>query len=134
MKSTTVYCSGALCESGIEGVIMVSNMRGKIKFRISDSCYGMQLAVIEYSGSVLGWKTPRQRKSIQSPCMSSSTSCPSRKKLLEEGKYGALSMRLGAYPAHLKKGSIAESAYGMEIYFRAPPPTATRLNLRTLQK
>ena len=36
---------------------------------------------------------------------------PEQRKLLAEGKYGA-TMRLGAYPAELQKGSVAQEAYG----------------------
>ncbi len=36
---------------------------------------------------------------------------PEQKKLMAEKKYGA-TMRLGAYPAVLKKGTIADKAYG----------------------
>jgi CTP synthase len=39
---------------------------------------------------------------------------PEQKKHMAEGKYGA-TMRLGAYPAHLKKGTIASKAYGKEV-------------------
>jgi CTP synthase len=36
---------------------------------------------------------------------------PEQKKLMEDKKYGA-TMRLGAYPAVLKRGTIAANAYG----------------------
>ena len=39
---------------------------------------------------------------------------PEQKKHMAKGAYGA-TMRLGAYPAHLKKGTIARNAYGAEI-------------------
>jgi CTP synthase len=39
---------------------------------------------------------------------------PSQKENVEKSKYGG-TMRLGAYPAYLKRGTIARRAYGKEI-------------------
>ena len=39
---------------------------------------------------------------------------PDQKRKLAEGNYGG-SMRLGAYPAHITKGTVAYDAYGQEI-------------------
>ena len=39
---------------------------------------------------------------------------PEQKALIAEGKYGG-TMRLGSYPAHLKSGSIAHTAYGSDV-------------------
>ncbi|MCK5027145.1 MAG: gamma-glutamyl-gamma-aminobutyrate hydrolase family protein, partial [Candidatus Pacebacteria bacterium] len=73
-------------------------------------CYGMQLLVVEYARNVLGLsdantvevdsKTPHPIIDIM----------PDQKKKLAENNYGG-SMRLGSYPAILKKGTIAQSAY-----------------------
>ncbi|OGG41569.1 CTP synthase [Candidatus Jorgensenbacteria bacterium RIFCSPLOWO2_01_FULL_45_25b] len=73
-------------------------------------CYGMQLAVIEYARNVAGMKdahTTEVDKKTSHPVIDI---LPEQKKLMEEKNYGG-TMRLGAYPAMLKKGTIAHDAY-----------------------
>src|SRR3989344_4692486 len=73
-------------------------------------CYGMQLAVIEYARNVAGMKdahTTEVDKKTSHPVIDI---LPEQKKLMEEKNYGG-TMRLGAYPAMLKKGTIAHDVY-----------------------
>ncbi|MFZ5982569.1 MAG: glutamine amidotransferase-related protein, partial [Patescibacteria group bacterium] len=73
-------------------------------------CYGMQLLVIEFARNVLGLKdahTTEIDRDTKNPVIDI---MPEQKKNLEDSNYGA-TMRLGAYPAVLKKGTIAFSAY-----------------------
>jgi CTP synthase len=73
-------------------------------------CYGMQLAIIEYSRSVLGYKdanTTEINPQTRHPVIDI---LPEQKKNLAEKNFGG-TMRLGAYPAALKKGTIAQLAY-----------------------
>jgi CTP synthase len=71
----------------------------------------MQLATVEYARDVLklkGANTTEVDPKTKYPIIDI---LPEQKQLMEEKKYGA-SMRLGAYPAILKKGTIVEKAYG----------------------
>ncbi len=74
----------------------------------------MQLAVIEYSRNVVGLKNATTTEIDPAAEYPVIDIMPEQKKNLAEGKYGA-TMRLGAYPAHLKQGTIARKAYGKEI-------------------
>jgi CTP synthase len=71
----------------------------------------MQLAVVEFARNVLkmkGANTTEVDAKTKYPIIDI---LPEQKKLMEEQNYGG-TMRLGAYPALLKKGSLAEKIYG----------------------
>ena len=73
----------------------------------------MQLLVVEFARNVLGLKdanTTEIDRETKNPVIDI---MPEQKKNLEDSNYGA-TMRLGAYPAILKKGTIAYEAYGKE--------------------
>ncbi|MEY2664257.1 MAG: synthetase, synthase, partial [Candidatus Parcubacteria bacterium] len=76
-------------------------------------CYGMQLMVIEYARTVLGLTDATTAEIDPAAAHPVIDIMPDQKKKLAEGNYGG-SMRLGSYPAELKKGSIAHEAYGTE--------------------
>jgi CTP synthase len=109
-----VLVPGGFGESGIEGILQVIQYARVHKIPYFGLCYGMQLAVIEYARNVVGLKgatTTEIDPAAEYPVIDI---MPEQKKNLAEGKYGA-TMRLGAYPAHLKQGTIARKAYGKEI-------------------
>ena len=107
-----IIVPGGFGESGIEGVIMAIEYARKNKIPYLGLCYGMQLAVIEYARHVIGWKDAHTAEINPKASHVVIDIMPDQKKLLEDGKYGA-SMRLGAYPAMLRKGTIAQTAYGI---------------------
>ncbi|MBI1839128.1 MAG: gamma-glutamyl-gamma-aminobutyrate hydrolase family protein, partial [Candidatus Colwellbacteria bacterium] len=74
-------------------------------------CYGMQLAVVEYARGMLNLKGANTTENDKKTSYPVIDVMPEQKKNLKESNYGA-TMRLGAYPAELKKGTIAERAYG----------------------
>jgi CTP synthase len=106
-----IIVPGGFGETGIEGKINVIRYARENKIPYFGLCYGMQLAVIEFARNVLGLKDANtaeinpKSKNLVIDIM------PEQKKNLAEGNYGA-TMRLGAYPAILKEGTIAEKAYG----------------------
>ena len=74
----------------------------------------MQLAVVEYSRTVLGFKeahTTEIDKLTKYPLIDVMSA---QAKLLQDSNYGG-SMRLGSYPAHLRKGTLARKYYGEEL-------------------
>lgn len=110
-KYDGVVIPGGFGGRGIEGKILAIEFLRKNKIPFIGLCYGMQLAVIEYARNVLGLKdanTTEVNRKTKNPVIDI---MPEQKKNLEDGNFGA-TMRLGAYPANLKKRSIANKAYG----------------------
>jgi CTP synthase len=109
-KYDGIIVPGGFGESGIEGKINVIEYARKNKIPYFGLCYGMQLAVIEYARHVAKLKgahtveidprTPHPVIDIM----------PEQKEKISKNDYGA-SMRLGAYPAKIKKGTLAGDAY-----------------------
>jgi len=109
-KYDGVVIPGGFGSRGIEGKILAIKFLRENKIPFLGLCYGMQLAVIEYARNVLGLKdahTTEIDRKTKNPVIDI---MPEQKKNLEDHNYGA-TMRLGAYPANLKKGSIANKAY-----------------------
>ena len=108
-----VIVPGGFGESGIEGKLKVIEYCRTNKVPYFGLCYGMQLLVIEYVRNVLGWKDANTAEINPKSSHLVVDIMPEQKKKLAEGKYGA-SMRLGAYNALLKEGTVARHAYGEE--------------------
>jgi CTP synthase len=71
----------------------------------------MQLAVVEYAQNVCNLKDAysiEADKKTQHPVIDF---IPDQVNIIRESRYGA-TMRLGAYPANLKKGSLVQKLYG----------------------
>ncbi len=110
-KYDGIIVPGGFGESGIEGKLKAIKFARENKIPYLGLCYGMQLAVIEYSRNVLGLKdanTTEIDANSKNPVIDIMTD---QKKNIEGGKYGG-TMRLGAYKAVLKSGTIACAAYG----------------------
>lgn len=113
-KYDGVIVPGGFGESGIEGKIKAIRYAREHKIPYFGLCYGMQLMVIEYARHVLGLKdahTTEIRKSAADPIVDVMLE---QKKHIADNKYGG-TMRLGVYPAYLKKGTMARSAYKKEL-------------------
>ena len=105
-----IIIPGGFGARGIEGKISAIQFLRENKIPFLGLCYGMQLAVIEYVRNVLGLKdahTTEIDRETKNPVIDI---MPEQKKNLEDKNYGA-TMRLGAYPAILKKGTVAYDAY-----------------------
>jgi CTP synthase len=106
-----VIVPGGFGGRGIEGKIKAIKYVREHKIPYFGLCYGMQLACIEFARNACGLKdahTNEISKSTKNPIIHL---MPEQLKHLERKLYGA-SMRLGAYPAKLKKDSLAAKAYG----------------------
>lgn len=109
-----VLVPGGFGETGIEGKLKAIQFAREKKIPYFGLCYGMQLLVIEYARNVLGLKgahTTEIKKGTEHPIVDVMLE---QKKHLADNKYGG-TMRLGTYPAYLKKGTIARAAYKAEI-------------------
>lgn len=115
-KYDGVLVPGGFGSTGVEGKIAAIEYCRENKIPYFGLCYGMQLAVIEFARHVCGMKaanTTEIDKETEFPVIDI---MEDQKKVIASGQYGA-TMRLGAYPAVLKKGTIARKAYGTDTVF-----------------
>ncbi len=109
-----ILVPGGFGGSGVEGMIKVIEYARTHAVPYFGICYGMQLMVVEYARHVL------MRSRAHTVEIDPDTSdpvidiMPEQKKVLIAGKYGG-TMRLGAYPAHLKRGTLARALYGVDV-------------------
>ncbi len=109
-KYDGVLIPGGFGETGVEGKIKVIEYVRTHHIPYFGLCYGMQLAVIEYARHILGLSDAHTTEINPDTPHPIITIMESQKKHVAENTYGG-TMRLGAYPAKLKKGSVASDAY-----------------------
>jgi CTP synthase len=109
-----IIIPGGFGETGIEGKLHVIRFVRENKIPYLGLCYGMQLSVIEFARNILKIKDAHTTEIDPNTKHPIVLVMPEQKRNIEEKKYGG-TMRLGIYPAYLKKGTIARSAYGKEI-------------------
>jgi CTP synthase len=109
-----VLIPGGFGSRGIEGKIQAIRFCRENKIPYFGICYGMQLAVIEYARHVLGLADAHTAEvNPDSPDLVIDI-MPEQKANVKGKKYGG-TMRLGSYPAFLKKGTVAHKAYRQNI-------------------
>jgi CTP synthase len=109
-----IIVPGGFGSRGIEGKIKTIEFCRKNKVPYLGLCYGMQCAVIEFARNVLGLKdanTTEIDKDTTNPVIHIQES---QKENVAKGSYGG-TLRLGAYPCVLKKGSVASKAYKTDM-------------------
>ena len=110
-KYDGIIVPGGFGARGIEGIISAIKFARENKIPYFGLCYGMQLAVIEYSRSILGWADANTREVNPDSLHLVVDVMESQKEKIKDGKFGG-TMRLGAYPAYISKDTIARTAYG----------------------
>ena len=108
-----VVVPGGFGSRGVEGKISAIRYLRENKIPFLGLCYGMQLAVIESLRKVKGYESAHTTEIEQKTAYPVVDILPEQKKNLSAKHFGA-SMRLGAYPALLKKDTLAYKAYGEE--------------------
>ncbi len=106
-----ILVPGGFGARGVEGKIKAIEFCRIHKIPYFGLCYGMQLLVIEYARNILGLSdanTTEVNAKTNHPVIDI---MPEQKENLRKRNFGA-TMRLGSYPAVLKKGTIASDAYG----------------------
>jgi CTP synthase len=111
-KFNGIIVPGGFGSRGIEGKISVIKYCREKKIPYFGLCYGMQLAVVEFARNVAEMKDANTTEINPKTSYPVVDIMPEQKINIKEKNFGA-TMRLGAYPANLKKGSIAFSAYGV---------------------
>ncbi|MCB9259289.1 MAG: CTP synthase [Ignavibacteriales bacterium] len=104
-----VLVPGGFGERGIEGKLKAIEYVRKNNIPFLGICLGMQCAVIEYSRNVLGIKKANSSEFVKNQ-YSVIHIMPSQKNVKEKGG----TMRLGAYPCIIPKGTKVKSAYKKE--------------------
>ncbi len=101
---------GGFGERGIEGKIEAIRYARENHIPFFGICLGLQCAVIEFARNVCGLKGANSREFSPKCKYPVIDLMPDQKKITEKGG----TMRLGAYPCHLKKGTLVFRAYGKE--------------------
>jgi len=97
---------GGFGERGIEGKILATTYARENKIPFFGICLGLQLAVVEFSRNVCGIKKANSQEFEKNP-YNVIHIMEDQKKVTTKGA----TMRLGAYPCILKKGTKAYEAY-----------------------
>lgn len=106
-----IVVPGGFGERGIEGIITAINYTRENRIPYLGLCYGMQLAVIEYARNKAGIAQATTAEVAPQSKEAVVDLMPEQKEKMKQADYGG-TMRLGAYPAVIKKGTRAYEAYG----------------------
>lgn len=109
-KLDGIIIPGGFGERGVEGKIKTVEFARKNKIPFLGLCYGLQIACIEYARNIAGLKEANSTEINRNTKYPVIDIMPEQKKNLEDSNYGA-TMRLGAYPALIKKRTLAWRAY-----------------------
>ena len=95
---------------GVEGKIKTAQFARENKIPYLGLCFGMQMAVIEFARNVLGLEGANSEEVDKNTAYPIIHIMPNQKEYLKKKNYGG-TIRLGAWPCKLKKGSLLERAY-----------------------
>jgi CTP synthase len=101
---------GGFGRRGIEGKINAIRYAREKKIPFLGLCLGMQLAVVEHARNVCGMEKANSTEFDSSTKYPVIDFIPEQANIVKESKYGG-TMRLGAYPAVLKDGSVVKNLY-----------------------
>jgi CTP synthase len=105
-----IILPGGFGHRGIEGMISSCRYARTNKLPYFGICLGMQIAVIEFARSVLGWKDANSREFdelCEHPVIDLMKD--------QEGVIKGGTMRLGAYPCKVAADTILKKAYGSDL-------------------
>lgn len=109
-----IIVPGGFGETGIEGKIMAAQYARENKIPYFGLCYGLHMLVIEYARNMAGMKDANTTEINPKTPFPVIDILPEQREKLAKKDYGG-SMRLGAYPCALQKGTIVREAYGKDI-------------------
>ena len=108
-----IIIPGGFGNRGVEGKIAAIKYCRENKIPFLGICYGMQLMVVEFARHIAGLKEAHTTEVNPKTPYKVIDILPEQKEKMAQKNYGG-SMRLGAYDANIKKGTIAYSAYKKE--------------------
>ena len=103
-----ILVPGGFGSRGVEGKIAAIRYAREKKIPFLGICLGMQCTVIEYARDVLGWKDANSTEFDEKTSHPVIDLMEEQRGVTQKGG----TMRLGAYPCVLKKGSLAAKLYG----------------------
>ena len=103
-----ILVPGGFGSRGVEGKIAAIKYAREHKIPFLGICLGMQCTVIEYARDVLGWKDANSTEFDENTTHPVIDLMEEQRGVTQKGG----TMRLGAYPCVLKKGSLAARIYG----------------------
>ncbi len=113
-----IIVPGGFGLSGIYGKIDAIRYAREHNIPYLGLCLGMQLAVVEYAQNACSLKDANSREVDKKTTHPVIDFIPDQVNIIQDSRYGA-TMRLGAYPAVLKKGTLVQKLYGKnKIYER----------------
>ena len=103
-----ILVPGGFGNRGVEGKIIAAKYARENDIPYFGICLGMQTAVIEYARNVLGFADANSGEFDPDSAHKVIDLMPDQKGIVDMGG----TMRLGAYPCKIRKGTIMERAYG----------------------
>jgi CTP synthase len=119
-ESKAILVPGGFGENGIDGKILAIKYARENKIPFLGICLGMQLSILEFARNVVGFNKAYSSELTKKPgkdaeqligLMTEWESNGKKEKRDSDSDLGG-TMRLGAYPCNLRKGSLAERIYG----------------------
>ncbi|HUO56045.1 MAG TPA: CTP synthase [Candidatus Paceibacterota bacterium] len=107
-----IIVPGGFGETGIEGKITAAHYCREQKIPYFGLCYGLHMLVIEYARHMADMKDANTTEINPKTPYPVIDILPEQREKLAHKDYGG-SMRLGAYPCDLTKGTIVHEAYGV---------------------
>ncbi|WP_437875148.1 CTP synthase [Sorangium sp. So ce513] len=103
-----ILVPGGFGDRGVEGKIEAIRFAREAQIPFFGICLGMHLAVVEYARHVCGIRSAHTVEADRNTSAPVVDIMPDQRGIAEKGG----TMRLGAYPCVLEKGSLAAQAYG----------------------
>ena len=108
MELDGILVPGGFGNRGIEGMIQAAKYAREKEIPYFGICLGMQVAVIEYARNVLGIKDANSGEFDELCRHKVIDFIPGQSDDIDKGG----TLRLGAYPCHIQKGTTMERCYG----------------------
>ncbi len=106
-----ILVPGGFGERGIEGMILAARYARENKVPYLGICLGMQIAVIEYARSVIGWQDANSREFDENSSHKVIDFMTGQSDDIAKGG----TLRLGSWPCHIRTGTTMERCYGTQI-------------------
>ncbi len=116
-----ILVPGGFGSRGVEGKIAAIKYAREHNIPFLGICLGMQCTVIEYARNVLGWKDANSTEFDENTTHPVIDLMDEQRGVTQKGG----TMRLGAYPCVLKKGTLAAKLYGRDARPARPRASGT---------
>ena len=117
-----ILVPGGFGSRGVEGKIAAIRYAREHKIPFLGICLGMQCTVIEYARNVLGWKDANSTEFDEHTTHPVIDLMEEQRGVTQKGG----TMRLGAYPCVLRKGTLADKLYSRKDNSASSAPLGTR--------